>query len=56
MDETNANKRNSFLRELVGAEVINGYPPAAIIGSLIGQGRPDVRTRLAAAGGAYLTR
>ena len=28
LDESDANKRNSFLRELVGAEVTNGYPPA----------------------------
>ncbi len=56
LDESDANKRNSLLRLLVGAEVAKGYYPAAIIGSLIGNGRPDTRARLAAAGGAYLTR
>jgi hypothetical protein len=56
LDESDANKRNSFLRQLVGAEVANGYPPAAVIGSLTGSGRADARARLAAAGGAYLTR
>jgi hypothetical protein len=56
LDESDANKRNGFLRELVGAEVTKGYRPTAIIGSLTGQGRPDARARLAAAGGTYLTR
>ena len=56
LDESDAYKRNSFLRKLVGAEVANGYPPAAVIGSLTGQGRADARARLASAGGAYLTR
>ncbi|KAH9203596.1 hypothetical protein DL95DRAFT_501919 [Leptodontidium sp. 2 PMI_412] len=53
LDESDANKRNSFLRKLVGAEVANGYPPAAVIGSLIGNGRADARARLASAGGTY---
>ena len=56
LDESDANKRNSFLRQLVGAEVANGYHPAAVVGSLIGTGRADARARLVAAGGAYLTR
>jgi hypothetical protein len=56
LDESDANKRNSFLRKLVGAEVANGYPPAAVIRSLIGDGRADARALLASAGGAYLTR
>jgi hypothetical protein len=56
LDESDAYKRNSFLRHLIGAEVANGYPLAAVIGSLAGQGRADARVRLAAAGGAYLTR
>lgn len=59
LDKSDANterKRNSFLRKLVGAEVTKGYHPAAIIGSLTGAGRADARTRLAAAGGAYLSR
>jgi len=56
LDESDAHKRNSFLRKLVGAEVANGYHPTAIISSLTGQGRADARARLASAGGAYLTR
>jgi hypothetical protein len=53
---SDANKRNSLLRSLVGAEVAKGYHPAAIIGSLTREGQPDTRAQLAAAGGAYLTR
>jgi hypothetical protein len=56
LDESDAAKRNSFLRKLVGAEVANGYPPAAVISSLTGQGRANARVRLASAGGTYLTR
>jgi hypothetical protein len=56
LDEIDANKRNSFLRLLIGAEVTKGYHPATIIGSLTRAGRPEVRARLAAAGGTYLTR
>jgi hypothetical protein len=56
LDESDANKRNSFLRALVGAEVAKGYYPTAIISSLNGEGRADARAQLAAASGAYLTR
>jgi hypothetical protein len=56
LDESDANKRNSFLWKLVGAEVVNGYPSVAVICSLFGDGRADARTRLASAGGAYLNR
>ena len=56
LDETDANKRNSFLRALVGAEVAKGYYPATIIGSLTGEGRPESRAQLIATGGAYMTR
>jgi hypothetical protein len=56
LDESDANKRNSFLRTLVGAEVAKGYHPATIIGSLTSEGRADTRAQLAAAGGTYLTR
>jgi hypothetical protein len=56
LDESDANKRNSFLRTLVGAEVAKGYHPATVIGSLTGEGRADTRAQLAAAGGTYLTR
>jgi hypothetical protein len=38
LDESDANKRNSFLRTLVGAEVAKEYYPVAIIGSLSGEG------------------
>jgi hypothetical protein len=54
LDESDANKRNSFLRALAGAEIAKGYPPALIIRSLNGNGRADARVRLAAAGGAFL--
>ena len=56
LDESDANKRNSLIRKLVGAEVAKGYHPAAVIGSLMGNGSADARARLAAAGGRYLTR
>jgi MULE transposase domain len=56
LDESDANKRNSLLRALVGAEVAKGYHPAAIISSLTGDGRPNTRALLATAGGAYLSR
>ena len=56
LDESDANKRNSFLRKLVGAEVTKGYHSTEIIGSLTGKGRADVRARLVAAGGTHLTR
>ena len=56
LDEIDANKRNSFLRQLVGAEVAKGYHPVAIIGSLTKAGKPESRARLAAAGGTYLIR
>jgi MULE transposase domain len=56
LDECDANKRNSLLRKLVGAEVAKGYHPATVIRSLTGEGNADARAQLAAAGGAYLTR
>jgi hypothetical protein len=56
LDESDATKRNSLLQKLVGAEVANGYPPAAVISSLTGQGRADARARLASIGGTYLMR
>jgi hypothetical protein len=56
LDESDTNKRNSFIRRLVGAEVANGYPPVAVIGSLIGNGRADARAHLASVGSAYLAR
>jgi hypothetical protein len=56
LDESDASKRNNFLRKLVGAEVAKGYHPAEIISSLTKKGRADVYAQLAAAGGSYLTR
>jgi hypothetical protein len=56
LDESDANKRNSLLRELVGKEVAKGYAPAAVIGSLRRFGDSVSRLKLASAGGAYLTR
>ena len=56
LDESDANKRNSLLRGLVQLDIAKGYAPAAVIGSIRGNGQSDVRARLAAAGGAYLTR
>jgi hypothetical protein len=56
LDESDANKRNSLLRTLVGKEVAKGYAPAAVIGSLRGLGDIASQLRLASAGGAYLTR
>jgi len=56
LDESDANKRNSLLRGLVQHDVAKGYAPAAVIGSIRGNGQAEVRNRLAAAGGAYLSR
>ena len=55
LDESDANKRNSLLLGLVQSDVIKGYAPTAIISSLRGHGRADIRDRLAAAGSIYLT-
>jgi hypothetical protein len=54
LDESDANKRNSFLRALTGAEIAKGYPPAMIIRSLNGNGRADARARLVATRSAFL--
>ncbi|CAM6004646.1 unnamed protein product [Sphagnum balticum] len=54
LDESDANKRNSFLRKIAGAEVAKGYHPASVIGSLRGAGRSEARALLAAAGGTLL--
>jgi hypothetical protein len=56
LDESDANKRNSLLRGIVQKEIAKGYAPAAVIGVVSGSGRADVRIRLAAAGGTYLSR
>lgn len=56
LNESDANKRNSFIRRIAGAEIAKGYPPALILHSLSGNGRADARARLAAASGAYLDR
>jgi hypothetical protein len=54
LDESDANKRNNFIRALAGVEIAKGYPPALIIRSLNGNGRADARVRLAAARSAFL--
>jgi hypothetical protein len=56
LDESDANKRNSLLRGLVQREISKGYPPAAVIGAMRGQGRANTRMQLALAGGYYLSR
>ena len=56
LDESDANKRNSHLRGLVQSDIGKGYAPAAVIGAIRGQGRPDIRMRLEAVGGQYLSR
>lgn len=56
LDESDSNKRNSFLLGLVRREIAKGYSPAAIIGALRGNGQSELRNRLAAAGGTYLSR
>jgi len=56
LDESDANKRNSLLRGLVQQDIAKGYAPAAVIGAIRGNGQSQLRNRLAAAGGAYLTR
>jgi hypothetical protein len=43
LDESDANKRNSLLRQLVGAEVAKSYHPAVVIGSLRGEGLAKAR-------------
>jgi hypothetical protein len=54
LDESDANKRNSFLRALAGAEITKGYLPALIIRSLNGNGHADTCVQLAAARGIFL--
>ena len=56
LDESDANKRNSALRDHVQFDITRGYAPAAVIGSIRGKGQSEVEARLNAAGGAYLTR
>jgi hypothetical protein len=59
LDESDANKRNSFLRGLLQKDIAKGYAPAAVIGSIRGDSRSAdqaKRIRLAAAGGTYLSR
>ena len=56
LDESDAIKRNSAIREHVQHDIAKGYAPAAVIGSIRGFGRSEVQARLNAAGGAYLTR
>jgi hypothetical protein len=56
LDESDANKRNSFLRGLAQQDIAKGYAPAAVIGLIQGHRKSEVRERLAAAGGTYLTR
>jgi hypothetical protein len=54
LDESDANKRNSLIRGIAGAEIAKGYPLVAVICALNGSGRADARERLAAARGAFL--
>ena len=56
LDESDANKRNSFLRDLLARDISKNYAPAAVIGSIRGNGQSDTRERLNDAGGRYLTR
>jgi hypothetical protein len=56
LDESNANKRNSFLRGLAQFDVAGGHAPAAVISSIRGHGKSEAEARLNAAGRAYLTR
>lgn len=56
LDESDPNKRNSFIRALAGKDIAKGYPAAAMIGSLRGIRNSATQSRLASAGGEYLTR
>jgi hypothetical protein len=59
LDKSDANKRNSFLRELLQKDIAKGYAPAAVISSIRGDSRSAnqaKRIRLTAAGGTYLSR
>jgi hypothetical protein len=47
LDESDANKRNSLIRGLGARDLAKGYAPAAVVGSLRGNGRADIRLRLA---------
>lgn len=55
LDESDANKHNSLLRGLAQVDIAKGYAPAAVIGSLRGNGNSSKRARLNATGGAYLS-
>jgi hypothetical protein len=56
LDESDANKRNSFLLGLVQKEITRGFAPAIIISSLRPAGRLDIRAKLDSVGGRYLSR
>ena len=56
LDESDADKRPSFLMRLVGQEVAKGYAAATVISAIRGGGDLSALARLKAIGGAYLTR
>jgi hypothetical protein len=55
LDESDANKCNSFLRTLVGAEIAKGYYPAITISLFTSKGRANTRAQLVATSSTYLT-
>jgi hypothetical protein len=56
LDESNANKRNSFLLGLVQKDITRSFAPAIIISSLRPAGRLDIYAKLDSVGGRYLSR
>ena len=56
LDESDTNKRNSGLLGLAQYDIAKSYTPAAVISLITGYGQSDVKARLKAASGSYLTR
>jgi hypothetical protein len=54
LDKSDTNKRNSLIRGIARAEIAKGYPLAAMIRALNGNGHADTHERLTAAKGAFL--
>jgi len=56
LDESDANKRNSFLRDLLANDIARNLAPAVMVGSIRGDGQSDTRARLNSVGSRYLSR
>ena len=55
LDESDAIKRNSTIREHVQYDITKGYTPVAVISSIRGFGRSEVQALLNTASRTYFT-